>query len=376
MPHESRAAVRRLPEGLLGRAACERPDHGALRGEPDEIAHQREPEVAELRRAARVEPDVRGPHVPVDLAEPMRVIEAAAHALGDLRRARPGRTLIGQHLEHHREIAAQHVLRHDAGLVALVSDVVDRDDALVVPEPARRPRLAAHARELGRALAARLDDGDGDVAVERSIMGPADTILCAAPSPQKLDHLVAPAPERAGQRGRRGAHSLGVSPRVTRAQAFREASRERHELPTAIRVGVGWGARGRSARTRHPSGTRRRRPAWASHSDGWWDTPRTRRHCGWTDHPSTADGRAAGQASGGCATTLPPLAPVRPRRRRRRSRAGRCDRRRPSALPPTAPPYSGGPASGSLARSGGSRPGPPPEVSRALGPHRAPRARR
>ena len=235
---EVAARLGRPAESLLGRHVRDRPHHHALDGETRAVARHGQPEVAELGGAVGGEPHVARLHVAMDDAAVVRVLEGAAHLVGDAERLLDGQTVAVGGLEEVVDRAAGHVLAHDVGLAGLLADVEDRHDVRVVAQLSHRPCLAPDAGEPGLVQPLGLDERDGDVAVEPGVGGEVDSLLPALA--EKAAELVAAARDGGRHRGRRRHRGPAASEREPALST---------ELLTRLARGRAGGARGGEAST-------------------------------------------------------------------------------------------------------------------------------
>ena len=141
---------------LFGRHVVQRAHHhaGLRHARPTEA---RDAEVENLQNPVVADDDVAGLDVAVHDARAMRVMEAGAEVLHDLKLPRQRRRLVA--LEERAERFALDVLHRDVRLAFVLADIVDGDDVDVL-EPAGRSGLARESlAQLGvvKALAQHLD---------------------------------------------------------------------------------------------------------------------------------------------------------------------------------------------------------------------------
>ena len=179
-----RLAAHRLLRRHVARRAHHHPGHRQART----IQCYRQPEVADLRHARSVEPDVSRFQITVHDAARVRVLEAGADLLGDTHHLLDRQPVIFSPLQHRRQIAAGHVLRDDVRVPLVVAGVEHGHDVRVIAEPPHRLRLALHARASVGVEALRLDHGKRHVAVEPRVVRQVD-LLAPALAEEALYHV-------------------------------------------------------------------------------------------------------------------------------------------------------------------------------------------
>ena len=175
-------ARRRRPLALrlLGREIRRGAEHRARLRERAEPRGARDAEVGDVHLPVAVEQEVRRLHVAVDDALAVSRVESVRRLLEPLERL--ARRLRAFRADLLLERAAREVLHDDERALAVLADVVDRDDVRIAREPGHGERLArealAHRRVLGVALRENLH---GHGAAERRVRRPEDLAHAAPP---------------------------------------------------------------------------------------------------------------------------------------------------------------------------------------------------
>ena len=207
--------------------------------QPRSVERDRKAEVADLRDARAVEPDVSRLQIAVHDAARVRVLEPRAHLLRDAHRLFDRQTMIVLRLQHRREISAGHVLRDDVRLRVLVAGVEHRDDVRMIAQPPHRLCLALHARQAIGIEAFDLDDGERYVTVELLVVRQVDPLTPALA--QKRLHGVAAVGEGCGEGARYRRLGLGrrgsCARRQRRPTSLTELGRGRVGRATGARTG-------------------------------------------------------------------------------------------------------------------------------------------
>ena len=217
------AAIDRLADALLGGHVRDLALERAGPGLDGAVRGLRDPEVRDLDAAVVADEEVGRRHVavhdperrPVGGALLVRVVEPGRGGGHDRQHVleRHLRVLLADAGQERAGVLAVHVLHREEVLAALLADVVDLDDVVVV-QRGREPRLVQE--HLDVALVARLlgaDPLDHHVALEPLDAGRArEQHVGHAALREVLDHLVAA--ERAGRGGANeasgGAHAITV----------------------------------------------------------------------------------------------------------------------------------------------------------------------
>lgn len=117
----------------------------------------------------------------MDYAVRVGVLERLADLVGDAERLLQGKPMALGPLDEPFDIAAAHELGHEIGLAALLTDVVNGDDVLVVAQLTHRLGLTANPGLPLRIEAIGLDERERHIPVELGVVREEDAFLTALP---------------------------------------------------------------------------------------------------------------------------------------------------------------------------------------------------